>query len=139
MPMLGCASGIKSAVFLAAIMPATRATARASPFFKVALHRAVKAVELLKRIVEVAVAVRWVGVLEVIEIMCAAPDEVRWERVVLLLEKDGVEEEAVDWRNDAGSEVAEAKRKPEFENGVKVAEKVSDGGVISLALLCANL
>ncbi len=37
--------------------------------------------------VQVALAVRWVGDLEVMEIMWAAPDEVRWDRL-------GVDDEA---------------------------------------------
>ena len=37
-----------------------------------------------KRTVQTAVAVRWVGRLEVMEIMCAVPEEVRWESVGVL-------------------------------------------------------
>lgn len=66
-----------------------RAIASASPFFKIAVARAVYAEGVLKRMVHVAVAVRCVEVFEVTDIICAAPEEFRCESV-------GVESEGLD-------------------------------------------
>jgi hypothetical protein len=77
----GCAKGIKSAVFLAAWIPAILATAMASPFFKVAELSAEKVVAVEKWRVHNAVAERVVGVLWVMETMCASPRVLRCVRV----------------------------------------------------------
>lgn len=78
-PSPGWASGIRSAVRFTAWMPAMRATASASPFFRVELARAVYVEGLEKSSVVVAVAERWVGDLEATEIICASPDDLRCE------------------------------------------------------------
>lgn len=72
---------MRSGVFLAAMIPAMRATPSTSPF--VARFERIKdSVDALeKTILQVAVAVREVTDLLVIETMCACPEDVRCVRV----------------------------------------------------------
>lgn len=61
-------------------MAAMRATARASPFLFFADFSEMRVCGREKRIVDVAVALRNVGVLWAMEIICAEPLEVRCDR-----------------------------------------------------------
>jgi hypothetical protein len=102
-------------------MPAMRATERASPFFRVAEIRAACVWGVEKAMVPVAVAVRWVGGLEVMEIICAVEwgvrcgsgkggavvdclggDAVGWTDESMLLRRGKLAEEKVRWREWEG-------------------------------------
>lgn len=80
---MGWHSGIRAGVCFAAMMPATRATPRTSPFFIwfARIRAAVEGSEKCTR--QMAVAVRSVSALLAMEIMCAVPLGETWVRAGL--------------------------------------------------------
>lgn len=100
-----------------------RATERASPFFRVAEIRAACVWGVEKAIVPVAVAVRWVGGLEVMEIICAVECGVRCGSCKGGVGVDCLGGDAVGWTDESmplrrGKLAEEKFRWREWEGGV---------------------